>query len=65
MLGLATLAPDDEVVGFDAKPDGRHVDITCPHTFSEEQSRGSTSASALDAIRNERIRDQHNATTPS
>jgi aconitate hydratase len=65
VLGLATLSPGHKVRCVITKPDGRRVEFLGRHTFSEEQLAWFAAGSALNAIRNERIRDQHNATTRS
>ena len=63
VLGLAALAPEADVRCVLTKPDGRRVEFWCRHTFSADQLHWFRAGSALNAIRNERIRDQHGATT--
>jgi len=65
VLGLSTLLPGDDVRCLITKPDGRRAEFLGRHTFSKEQLTWFAAGSALNAIRNERVRDQHNATTPS
>jgi aconitate hydratase len=65
VLGLATLSPGEDVRCLITKPDGRRVECPTRHTFSEEQLAWFVSGSALNAIRNQRIRDHHVATTPN
>jgi aconitate hydratase len=65
VLGLATLAPGDDLHCVLTKSDGRRVDFTCHHTFSDDQVLWFQAGSALNVIRNERIRNQHNVTTPN
>jgi len=48
-----------------ARPERRGVVFQCHHSFSSDQIHWFTARSALDAIRNERIRRQHIATTPN
>jgi aconitate hydratase len=54
VLGLATLAPGTDVRGVITKPDGRRVDFSCRHTFSDDQLGWFRAGSALNVIRNER-----------
>ncbi len=65
VLGLATLMPGDDVRCLINKPDGRRVEFLGRHTLSAEQLTWFAAGSALNAIRNERVRDQHIATTPN
>ncbi|MGB8196835.1 MAG: aconitate hydratase [Acidimicrobiales bacterium] len=65
VLGLATLTPGQDLHCVITKPDGRCVDFYCRHTFSDEQLTWFRAGSALNVIRNERIRDQHGVTTPN
>ena len=65
VLGLSALAPGSDVRCLITKPDGRRVEFLGRHTFSEEQLTWFAAGSALNAIRNERVRDQHIATTPN
>ena len=54
VLGLATLAPGADVRGVIIKPDGRRVEFSCRHTFSDDQLGWFRAGSALNVIRNER-----------
>jgi aconitate hydratase len=54
VLALASLAPGEDVRCVIAKPDGRRVDFSCRHTFSNEQLRWFRAGSALNVIRDER-----------
>jgi aconitate hydratase len=65
VLGLASLASGEDLHCVITKPDGRRVEFSCHHTFSDEQVRWFRAGSALNVIRHERIRDQHDVTTPS
>jgi aconitate hydratase len=65
VLGLGALSPGEDVRCLVTKPDGRRAEFWGRHTFSPEQLAWFVAGSALNAIRNERIGDQHNATTPN
>ena len=65
VVGLGDLAPGRDVRCLITKPDGRHVEFLGRHTFSQEQLAWFTTGSALNAIRNERVRDQLDAMTRS
>ncbi len=65
VIDLAGLAPDKDVRCQLTKPDGRVVEFRCRHTFSPSQLGWFAAGSALNAIRNERVRDQHDVTKPS
>jgi aconitate hydratase len=54
VLGLAALTPGEDVRGVITKPDGRHVEFLCRHTFSDDQLSWFRAGSALNVIRNER-----------
>ncbi|MGD0853461.1 MAG: aconitate hydratase [Acidimicrobiales bacterium] len=64
VLGLASLAPGVDLHCVITKPDGRHVEFSCRHTFSDEQVQWFSAGSALNVIRNTR-RTTVDATTPS
>jgi aconitate hydratase len=64
VLGLASLAPGVDLHCVITKPDGRHVEFSCRHTFSDEQVQWFSAGSALNVIRNTR-RMTVDATTPS
>ena len=61
VLGLATLAPGEDVRCVITKAHGRRVDFRCRHTFSDEQLDWFRAGSALNVIRDAR----RAATTPS
>jgi aconitate hydratase len=65
VLGLASLAPGEDLHCVITKPDGRRVEFMCLHTFSDEQVGWFRAGSALNVIRGERVRDQHVVTRPS
>jgi aconitate hydratase len=65
VLGLAALTPGEDLHCVITRPDGRRVDFSCRHTFSDDQLTWFRAGSALNVIRNERVRDQHGAMTPS
>jgi aconitate hydratase len=65
VLGLASLASGEDLRCVITKPDGGRVEFTCHHTFSDEQIGWFRAGSALNVIRHERIRDQHDVTIPS
>jgi aconitate hydratase len=65
VLGLSAIAPGEDLHCIITKPDGRRVDFVARHTFSAEQLTWFRAGSALNVIRNERVRDQHDAMTPS
>jgi aconitate hydratase len=65
VLGLPAITPGEDLRCVITKPDGRRVDFYCRHTFSDEQLTWFRAGSALNVIRNERVRDQHDAMTPS
>src|SRR5580692_9786962 len=65
VLGLAALTPGEDLHCVITRPDGRRVDFSCRHTFSDDQLTWFRAGSALNVIRNERVRDQHEAMTPS
>jgi hypothetical protein len=48
-----------------AKPKRRGVVFQCYHAISSDQMHWITADSAINAIRNERIRRQHIVTTPN
>jgi aconitate hydratase len=64
VLGLANLTPEHDLHCVLTKPDGREIDFTCQHTFSDDQLKWFRAGSALNVIRNER-RAHVGATTPS
>ncbi len=51
VLGLASLAPGENVDCVITKPDGRRVEFSCHHTFSDEQVGWFRAGSALNVIR--------------
>jgi aconitate hydratase len=65
VLGLGAIAPGEDLRCVITKPDGRRVDFFCRHTFSDEQLTWFRAGSALNVIRNERVRDQHDVMTPN
>ncbi len=65
VLGLSDLAPHRDVRCAITKTDGRRVEFWTHHTFSSDQVAWFRAGSALNAMRNERIRDQHIVTTRS
>ncbi len=65
VLGLSTITPGEDLHCVITKPDGRRVDFLSRHTFSDDQLTWFRAGSALNVIRNERVRDQHDAMTPS
>ena len=65
VLGLKGITPGEDLHCVITKPDGRRVDFFSRHTFSDDQLTWFRAGSALNVIRNERVRDQHGAMTPS
>jgi aconitate hydratase len=65
VLGLSAIAPGEDLRCVITKPDGRHVEFFARHTFSDDQLTWFRAGSALNVIRNERVRHQHVATTPN
>jgi aconitate hydratase len=65
VLGLSALTPGEDLHCVITKPDGRRVDFSCRHTFSDDQLTWFRAGSALNVIRNERVRDQHGVMTPN
>jgi aconitate hydratase len=51
VLGLASLAPGENVDCVITKPDGRRVEFSCHHSFSDEQVGWFRAGSALNVIR--------------
>jgi aconitate hydratase len=51
VLGLASLAPGESVDCVITKVDGRRVEFSCHHTFSDEQLEWFRAGSALNLIR--------------
>ncbi len=54
ILDLASIAPDAPVRCRITKPDGRHVDFACTHTFDSDQIEWFRAGSALNVIRQRR-----------
>lgn len=65
VLGLAALTPGDDLRCRITKSDGRRVEFLARHTFSEEQLVWFVAGSALNAIRDEKLRGRRDVTTRS
>jgi aconitate hydratase len=65
VLGLSSLTPGEDVHCVITKTEGIEVEFSCRHTFSHEQLAWFRAGSALNVIRNERIRHQHDVMTRS
>jgi aconitate hydratase len=65
VLGLSAITPGQDLHCVITKPGGRRVDFVARHTFSDDQLTWFRAGSALNVIRNERVRDQHDAMTPN